>query len=159
MVIVLNITYRLYGMHYVIYTVNIYQLLCITYLSYFAMSEYQPKLTQIYLNSKSFVEQNFNAQILDRDSELWSSIMGSYLIYGYKFDVIRFKCPELYSQTGFNSETYRGFIIYAKVAEWDEARPKDLVLEENAVADQSELNWYFKSVIRFWFCSCRNGQR
>ena len=123
------------------------------------MSEYQPKLTLTYLNSKDFVTHNFHAAILDRQSELWSSIMGSYLIYGYKFDVIRFKVPELYTQTGFNADTYRGFIIYAKVEEWDEARPEDLLLEGNPVAEKDELNWFFRSTIRFWMCSCRNGQR
>ena len=123
------------------------------------MSEYQPKLSLTYLNSKDYVTDNFHCHILDRNSELWSDIMGSYLIYGYKYDVIRFKCPEYYSQTGFNSEAYRGFIIFAKVAEWDEARPKDLRLEEMAVIDQDEPNWFFKNCIRFWFCSCRNGQR
>ena len=123
------------------------------------MSEYQPKLTWIYLNSREFVTHNFYAQILDRDSELWSSITGSYFIYGWKYDYIRFKVPELYSQVGFNAETYRGFIVYAKVAEWDETRPEDLLLEENAVADRSNKNWFFRSCIRFWFCSCRNGQR
>ena len=111
------------------------------------------------MNSRDYVEDNFDCHILDRDSDLWYDVMGSNLLDGWTYDIIRFKVPEYYVQTGFNKVHYRGFILYSRVAEWDESDPQHMVLQDNAVIDQDQVNWFFRNTVRFWFCSCRNGSR
>lgn len=83
--------------------------------SYFSLSNYQPKSTLVFLNTTEFTEKNFDCQLLDDYSDLWSDIAGSYLMDGETYDCVRFKCPFNYQQTGFNSMSYRGFILYSKV--------------------------------------------
>lgn len=84
-------------------------------ISYFSLSNYQPKSTLVFLNTTEFTEKNFDCQLLDDYSDLWSDIAGSYLMDGETYDCVRFKCPFNYQQTGFNSMSYRGFILYSKV--------------------------------------------
>ena len=47
---------------------------------------------------------------------------GSDLLNGEHNDCIRFKVPYNYSQSGFNSSSYRGFILYSKVYRWNEQK-------------------------------------
>ena len=112
------------------------------------------------MNTKEFIENNFECQLLDDNSDLWSDIMGSDLLHGWTYDLIRFKIPFNYAQTGFNKSQYRGFIIYGRVIRWDEKK-KDLELERlsNRVYDKTNPDWFFRNTIRFWFCSCRSGSR
>ena len=128
--------------------------------SYFSISNYQPKSTLVFLNTKEFIENNFECQLLDDSSDLWADIVASDLISGWTYDVVRFKVPYNFSQSGFNRAQYRGFILYAKVIRWNETE-NDLELERLSLRtyDKKHPNWFFRNTIRFWFCSCRSGQR
>ena len=126
--------------------------------SFFALSNYQPKNTLTFLNTTEYIEKNFDCQLLDDNSTLWSEISGSNLMDGYTYDCIRFKIPFNYVQSGFNRPSYRGFILYSKVNRWN-ANQNDLELERLPIYDKRHPNWYFRHTIRFWFCSCRSGSR
>ena len=126
--------------------------------SFFSLSNYQPKSTLVFLNTTEFINNNFECQLLDEYTDLWSDLAGSDLLNGEHYDCIRFKVPYNYSQSGFNSSSYRGFILYSKVYRWNE-QENDLELERHSVHDKRHPNWFFRSTIRFWFCSCRSGSR
>ena len=129
-------------------------------LTFFTMSQYQPKLMTSYLNTEQYVIKNFDAAILESCS-LKSDILYSPPLSGqyYGLEILRFKTPFLHNQSGFNNEAFKGFLIYNRVEFFDENNITEMRLQDADLRDMDKPNWFFRNCFKFWFCSCPAGSR
>ena len=129
-------------------------------LSFFTMSRFQPKIMSSFLSSPEYQNSNFHASILDNCS-LKKSILNFPPLTGqfHGLEIVRFKTPYLYNQTGFNNESYKGFLIYNRVKWFDQLRVNETRLFGCDLKDTDKPNFFFKNCFKLWFCSCTAGAR
>ena len=129
-------------------------------ITYFSLSQFQPKLMCSFLSTNDYQNNNFHTQILESCS-LKSSILSTEPLTGqyYGLEVIRFRTPYLYNQTGFNNEAYKGFLVYNQIEPFEQERISEMRLQDCDLTDTDKLNFFFKNCFKLWFCSCANGAR
>ena len=129
-------------------------------LTYFSLSQFQPKRMVSFLSTKEYQAHNFHAAIL-KPCHLRNVILDSPPLSGQNdgLEIIRFKTPYLYNQTGFNNEAYKGFLIYNQIERFDQDDIKNMWLKGANLEDMHKPNWFFTNCFKLWFCSCAAGQR
>ena len=129
-------------------------------LTYFSLAQFQPKMMAVYLRTKEYQSFNFFAAILE-NCHLKKSILRSPPLSGQTdgLEVIRFKTPFLYNQAGYNSEAYKGFIIYNRIARFDQDHIDKTRLQGSDLRNTDQPNYYFTNTFKLWFCSCSAGSR
>lgn len=129
-------------------------------LTFFSLSQYQPKNVATFLGTREFQKHNFHAAILN-PSHVKNIILNTPPLTGQTdgLEILRFRTPFLYNQQGFNSESYKGFLIYNRVERFDQENLLNMWLRGANLQDTHESNWFFKNCFKFWFCTCAAGCR
>ena len=129
-------------------------------LSYFSLSQFQSKNVMSFLSTKEYQKHNFHAAILN-PGHLKNIILASPPLSGQYdgLEVLRFRTPYMYNQTGFNSESYKGFLIYNRVERFDQNDILNMTLQGAYLEDTHEPNWFFKNCFKMYFCTCAAGSR
>ena len=75
----------------------------------------------VYLSTKEYQSFNFFAATLE-NCHLQTSILKSSPLSGQTdgLEIIRYKTPYLYNQGGYNSDSYKGFLIYNRIDHFDQ---------------------------------------
>ena len=129
-------------------------------ITFFTLSQYQPKIMASFLNTDDYQVKNFHVAILE-SCDLKSNILSSSPLSGqyYGLEILRFKTPYLHNQTGFNNEAFKGFLVYNKIEYFDQNNVNDMRLQDADLEDTDKPNWYFRNCFKLWFCSCASGAR
>ena len=85
-------------------------------ITFFSLAQFQLKKMSVYLSTKEYQSFNFFAAILE-NCDLKTSILKSSPLSGQTdgLEIIRYKTPYLYNQGGYNSDSYKGFLILYKL--------------------------------------------
>ena len=129
-------------------------------ITFFSLAQFQPKMMAVYLSTKEYQSFNFHAAILE-NCHLKYSILKSAPLSGQTdgLEIVRFKTPYFYNQAGYNSDAYKGFIIYNRVARFDQEHIDKTRLQGSDLRDTDQPNYYFTNTFKLWFCSCSAGSR
>ena len=118
-------------------------------ITYFSLSQFQPKLMCSFWSTNHYQNNNFLTQILESFS-LKSSILSTKPLTGqyYGLEVIRFRTPYLYNQTGFNNEAYKGFLVYNRIEWFEQERISEMRLQDCDLTDTDKSNFFFKNCFK-----------
>ena len=114
----------------------------------------------VYLSTKEYQSFNFFSVILE-NCHLKTSILKTSPLSGQtnRLEIIRFKVPYLSDQGGFNSEIYKGLLIYNRKDRFDQDHIDKTRLQGAGLRDTDQPNYFFTNTIKLWFCTCSAGIR
>ena len=126
---------------------------------WFSFGNFSLKRSLSYLNTEEYERDFFECQYLSRQSDLYNRMVSK--IGGSKhLHIIRCRVPSLHKQGHFNSGGYKCLIAYFSVSNYSSTNPSDLTLVGNQPCTNiDKQDFYFKSTIKGWWCSCKSGMR
>lgn len=129
-------------------------------ITFFSLAQFQPKKMSVYLSTKEYQSFNFFSAILE-NCHLKTSILKSSPLSGQTdgLEIIRFKTPYLYNQGGYNSDSYKGFLIYNRIDRFDQDHIDKTRLQGADLRDTDQPNYFFTNTFKLWFCTCSAGAR
>ena len=112
--------------------------------TFFSLAQFQPKKMSVYLSTKEYQSFNFFSAILE-NCHLKTSILKSSPLSGQTdgLEIIRFKTPYLYNQGGYNSDSYKGFLIYNRIDRFDQDHIDKTRLQGADLRDTDQPNYFF----------------
>ena len=112
-----------------------------------------------YLDNARYEQNLFHLQTLPLESDLYKSVQKDF-IKDKPIRIIRFRVQSNHHQSAFNQGGYRCYIIYIPVVRYDKTRNDRFRLVNDAsVSNITDTDFYFKNVIKAWFCTCKTGAR
>ena len=129
-------------------------------ITFFSLAQFQPKKMSVYLSTKEYQSFNFFAAILE-NCDLKTSILKSSPLSGQTegLEIVRYKTPYLYNQGGYNSDSYKGFLIYNRIDHFDQDHIDETRLQGADLRDTDQLNYFFTNTFKLWFGTCSAGAR
>ena len=127
-----------------------------------SVGSYEIKAASKYLNRAANEDKFFEAQILDPNSDLYSSL-AELFFNDMPLNVIRMRIPSSHKNQGFNSKGYKVYIFYNKILNFENGKPEVFELANYNAHDEGSIkdhpNYFFKFCFPFSFCTCKSGQR
>ena len=100
-----------------------------------------------FLSTNEYQTHNFHTAIL-KPCHLRNVILNIPPWSGQNdgLEIIRFKTPYLYNQTGFNNEAYKGFLIFNQIERFDQDDIKNMWLKDANLENTHKLSVLWASL-------------
>ena len=127
-----------------------------------SIGPYEIKTAAAYLNTTTYEHQYFEAQLLEKESDLYRKLSEKYFL-NMPLNVLRLRIPSSHKKSGFNQKGYKVYLFYQTVVNFSDGEPDLFELDNFLIDDQDQLkyepNYYFKYGFPFSFCTCKSGMR